>query len=154
MAGPDKPFAIWLNATMHARGLSQAAVARQVGVADAQVSRWRRGNVTPSVRYLRRIASTFDVPQATLEQMAGFASSEVGEGEEQWSVDPESEAEIQALQVRLRDIMEHKLPRSLWRTYGEACESFAVELAASFDRVLDEAHGKTDRRIGFHWNDD
>ncbi len=154
MADSDKPFASWLNATMHARGLSQAAMARQVGVADTQVSRWRRGAVTPSVRYLRRIASTFEVPGATLEQMAGYAISEVSEGEEPGDIDPEREAEIQALQARLRHVMEQKLPRSLWSTYGEACESLAVELATSLEHVLQEAHGKTDRRIGFHRNDE
>ncbi len=154
MVDIDKPFATWLNATMQARGLSQAVVARQVGVADTQVSRWRRGSVTPSVRYLQRIASTFEVPRVDLEQMAGYAIGEVSKGEETAQVDPEREAEIQALQARVRDVMEHNLPRSLWRTYGEACETLAVELAASFERILDDAEGKTGRRIGFQWNDD
>ena len=33
------PFAAWLSTTMQSRGLSQAQIARAVGVADAQVSR-------------------------------------------------------------------------------------------------------------------
>jgi transcriptional regulator with XRE-family HTH domain len=149
----DRQFGPWLDATMRTRGLSQAAVAREIGVADAQVSRWRRGTVTPSVRYLQRIAETFEVPRATLEHMAGYPPTEGGEDAERKGIDPEREAEIQAQQAMLRDILEQQLPPSLWRVYGEACQALAVELCASFDGVIEEAKAKSADNIGFRMRD-
>ena len=35
-------FGHWLTAIMRERGLTQAEIARRIGVDDAQVSRWRR----------------------------------------------------------------------------------------------------------------
>src|SRR5437588_1352252 len=100
------PFALWLDATMERRGMSQAAVAREVGVADAQVSRWRRGQVTPTVRYLQRIADTFGVPRAQLDRMAGYPTPEEQGGGASGETDPQSEAELQAYQARLARLME------------------------------------------------
>jgi transcriptional regulator with XRE-family HTH domain len=145
----DRPFGPWLDATMRARGLSQAAVAREIGVADAQVSRWRRGMVTPSMRYLQRIAEAFEVPRAGLERMVGYPRSEGGSDPERKELDPEREAEIQALQARLRDILEQQLPPSLWPVYGEAFQVLAVELRDSFNEVMEEAKAQAADNIGF-----
>lgn len=145
----DRQFGPWLNATMHTRGLSQAAVAREIGVADAQVSRWRRGTVIPSVRYLQRIAEAFEVPRATLEQMAGYPPMQRGDDAERKEIDPEREAEIQAQQAMLRDILERQLPPNLWRVYAAACQALAVELSASFDGVIEEAKVSATENIGF-----
>src|SRR4051794_27496351 len=109
MADIEKPFALWLNATLQNRGISQAEVAREIGVADAQISRWRRGQVTPSVRYLQQLATTFGVPRVQLERMAGYPVTETGE-----EIDPELRAEIEACQARFRQILERKLPPALW----------------------------------------
>jgi transcriptional regulator with XRE-family HTH domain len=128
MTDSSKPLAQWLNATMASRGLSQADVAREVGVADVQVSRWRRGQVTPSVRYLQRIADTFDVPRATLDRMAGYPSDEA----EPQEIDPKKTAELQAYQARLAGLMEEKVPRELWRVYADACAALVDTLSASF----------------------
>src|SRR5919199_228585 len=98
MTEPSNPFAQWLNASMQNRGLSQAEVAREVGVADAQVSRWRRGQVTPTVRYLQ--------------------------------------------------LLEEKIPRSLWRAYAEACEAIASELSASFEEALSKAEQTAEDTAG------
>jgi transcriptional regulator with XRE-family HTH domain len=149
----DPQFGPWLDATMRTRGLSQAAVAREIGVADAQVSRWRRGTVTPSVRYLQRIAEAFEVPRATLEHMAGYPNAEGGDAPERKEINPEREAEIQALQASLRDILEQQLPPSLWRVYAEACQALAVELCASFEGVIEEAKAKSVDNIGFRMRD-
>jgi transcriptional regulator with XRE-family HTH domain len=146
-------FGPWLDATMRTRGLSQAAVAREIGVADAQVSRWRRGTVTPSLRYLQRIAEAFEVPRATLEQMAGYPNAEGGDAPERKGDNPEREAEIQALQAKLRDILEQQLPPSLWRVYAEACQVLAGELSASFEGVIEEAKAKSVDTIGFRMRD-
>src|SRR5437764_3969891 len=101
MDNDTQPFAQWLNATMQSRGLSQAEVARGLGVADAQVSRWRRGQVTPSVRYLHQLAATFDVPRARLEVMAGYPSYERAQ-----ETDPTVDAELDALTARHRQLLQ------------------------------------------------
>jgi len=143
----QRPFAQWLEATMQQRGLSQAAVAREVGVADAQVSRWRRGQVIPSVRYLDRLASTFDVPRTNLEQMAGYPG-----GEPETEVDPRLAAEMEAYQARLRQFMEQRLPPELWPAYIDACEALAERLGASFREVAGAAEAQMERstRGGAH----
>src|SRR5215211_2043513 len=97
-------FAGWLSATMQSRGLSQAQLARSVGVADTQVSRWRRGQVVPTVQYLQRIADAFGVDRVTLDQLVGYPVAEArADGE------PELEAELQAHLARLREALRHTL---------------------------------------------
>ena len=147
MTDPSNLFAQWLEASMQSRGLSQAAVAREVGVADAQVSRWRRGQVTPTVRYLQRIADTFGVPRAQLDRMAGYPTSEEQEGGASAETDPQSEAELQAYQARLARLMEERIPRTLWRAYVEACEAMAVELSASFEEALNKLEGEREKQV-------
>jgi transcriptional regulator with XRE-family HTH domain len=135
-----QPFARWLDATMQSRGLSQAAVARDLGVADAQVSRWRRGQVIPSVRYLQQLATTFDVPRARLEQMAGYPT-DAPDGES----DPAVEAKLDALSARFRQLLAERIPSDLWRTYADACEALAARLAGSFEDVADAAERDAER---------
>lgn len=156
---PNSPnrFGQWLEATMQSRGLSQADMARQVGVADVQVSRWRRGQVTPSVRYLHRLASTFDVPRTMLDQLAGYPGDEPEQHEGEPEVNPQREAEIQAYQARYREIMTTQVPPRLWDAYAKACEALAEQLAASFDEAvsaIERADHDEDprqrRSVGFH----
>jgi transcriptional regulator with XRE-family HTH domain len=135
-----QPFAQWLNATMQTRGLSQAAVARDLGVADAQVSRWRRGQVIPSVRYLQQLATTFDVPRTRLEQMAGYPTEGPAQG-----IDPAVDAELDALAARFRELLEKEIPPELWRTYADACQALASRLAGSFEDVAQSAEAEADR---------
>ena len=133
------PFAQWLNATLQSRGLSQAQLARAVGVADTQVSRWRRGQVVPSVHYLQELADALDVPRATLDRLAGYPVDEAGGGGVA-GPDAATEAELQAHQAQFRQPLEGKVPRRLWRAYLEACGALAASLAASFDEALAAAH--------------
>src|ERR1700724_549244 len=65
-------FAGWLQASMHSRGLTQAQLARSVGVADTQISRWRRGQVVPTLQYLQRLADTFGIERVTLDRLVGL----------------------------------------------------------------------------------
>jgi transcriptional regulator with XRE-family HTH domain len=142
---------------MQNRGLSQAQLARSVGVADTQVSRWRRGQVVPTVQYLQRIADTFGVQRATLDRLVGYpvaeASATGGSGE----TDPDLEAELQALQARMREAMQTKLPRSMWKAYVEACVALADGLGSSARKVVRESMLPTtdrgephpDRPLGF-----
>ena len=85
--------------TMERRGLSQADLARVVGVADAQVSRWRRGRVIPTVRSLQRIADTFGVPRATLDSLAGYPTGERPEEPDTLSLAMEGEGARRGAQV-------------------------------------------------------
>jgi transcriptional regulator with XRE-family HTH domain len=118
-------------------------VARDLGVADAQVSRWRRGQVVPSVRYLQQLATTFDVPRARLEVMAGYPT-EAPSAE----IDPEMDAELDALAARFRQTLQKRISPELWRTYMDACEALAARLTGTFDDVASaaEAEAEADRR--------
>jgi transcriptional regulator with XRE-family HTH domain len=129
-------FSGWLATTMQTRGLSQAQLARSVGVADTQVSRWRRGQVVPTVQYLQRIADTFGVQRATLDRLVGYpVEAEAAGGD----VDADVEAELQALQAKLREAMQSKLPRTMWRAYVDACIALADGLGTSARRVVRES---------------
>ena len=114
---------------MHSRGLTQAQLARSVGVADTQVSRWRRGQVVPTVQYLQRLADTFGVPRVTLDQLVGLPVAQAPGAE------PELEAELQAHQARLREVMQRRLPREMWKAYVEACVALAEGLKAQTERA-------------------
>jgi transcriptional regulator with XRE-family HTH domain len=128
-------FAGWLQASMQSRGLTQAQLARSVGVADTQVSRWRRGQVVPSVQYLQRLADTFGVERITLDELVGLPVAAARDVDAR-DADPEQEAELQAYQARLRQVMQKRLPHSMWRAYVEACVALADGLNASADRAL------------------
>ncbi len=132
-------FAHWLNLTMERRGLSQADLAREVGVADAQVSRWRRGRVIPTVRSLQRIADTFGVPRATLDSLAGYPTGERPGDAPEDDGDPALQAELQVYQAWYRQLLEQQVPRSLWRVYAESCAALAQALSASWQAGLGEA---------------
>src|SRR5207237_7901593 len=128
----------WLETSMRSRGLTQAQLARSVGVADTQISRWRRGQVVPTLQYLQRLADTFGVERITLDQLVGLPVAQALPGSEHGR-DPETDAELQAHQARLRQVMQDRLPRGMWRAYIEACVALADGLGASANRVLRES---------------
>src|SRR5215216_1229982 len=134
---PGKRFGGWLQASMSSRGLTQAQLARTVGVADTQVSRWRRGQVVPTVQYLQRLADTFGIERVALDRLVGLPVAQAGGPP--GSGEPELEAELQAHQARLRDVMQRRLPRSMWRAYVEACVALAEGLGAQTTRALRES---------------
>jgi transcriptional regulator with XRE-family HTH domain len=138
---PGNRFGGWLEASMRSRGLTQAQLARSVGVADTQVSRWRRGQVVPTVQYLQRLADTFGVQRITLDELVGLPVAQAREGGGR-PAEPEVEAELQAYQARLREAMQRKLPRSMWRAYVEACLALADGLGASASRAMRESLGR------------
>src|SRR5437667_9870875 len=106
---PGSRFAGWLQASMSSVGLTQAQLARSVGVADTQSSRWRRGQVVPTLQYLQRLADTFGIERMTLDQLVGLPVAQTPGGEP--GLEPEVEAELQAHQARLRAVMQTRLPR-------------------------------------------
>jgi transcriptional regulator with XRE-family HTH domain len=124
-------FGGWLNGAMRRRGLSQAALARAVGVADTQVSRWRRGQVIPSLRYLQQIADTFGVPRHTLDRLAGYPVVAVSDGEDEGGADPAAQADMEAALAHFRDTLESRIPRAMWRPYAAACDALADAFAAA-----------------------
>ncbi len=124
--------------------MSPAALARTLGVADAQVSRWRRDQVVPNVRSLQRIADTFGVPRATLDRLAGYPVEDDGEA------DPT----LDAAAGRLREVLQH-LPAKMRPAYVDACASLAEAFRGSLDALLSEAEqGDAARAIGFHQGQD
>ena len=145
MAPPSEPsdaksraFAHWLNATMQSRGLSQAR-ARVVGVADTQVSRWRRGQVVPTVRYLQRIATTLDVPRSNLDRLAGYPVGKDDSGAVA-DADPGRQAELDAYSgAAVRLLLEARVPRPLWRAFAEACTALANSMAGTYGDAVASA---------------
>jgi transcriptional regulator with XRE-family HTH domain len=134
-------FAGWLEASMRSRGLTQAQLARSVGVADTQVSRWRRGQVVPTLQYLQRLADAFGVERMTLDELVGLPVAQSRDA----SNDPALEAELQAHQARLRQVMQEQLPRDMWRAYVEACVALADGLSSSARRALSQSLRELDR---------
>jgi transcriptional regulator with XRE-family HTH domain len=139
---------MWLDHTMQQHGLSQAALARAVGVADAQVSRWRRGQVVPTVRYHQQIADTFGVPRVTLDRLAGYpVDTAAGPAE---PLDPARLAELQAHQARYRQILEARVPPALWRAYVESCDALAEAMGIAFEEAQQAAAQAVPRKdMGF-----
>jgi len=134
----SRAFAHWLNATMQSRGLSQAQLARVVGVADTQVSRWRRGQVVPTVRYLQRIATTLDVPRSNLDRLAGYPVGEDDSGAAA-DADPGRQAELDAYGAAIRLLLEARVPRPLWRAFAEACSALADSMAGTYGAAVASA---------------
>jgi transcriptional regulator with XRE-family HTH domain len=139
------PFAGWLQASMHSRGLTQAQLARSVGVADTQISRWRRGQVVPTVQYLQRLADTFGIERVTLDQLVGLPIAQVG-GPSDRGLDPRLEAEMQAHLAHLRDVMQRHLPPLLWRAYVDACVALGEGLGAANEPAAKRPLGFSQRQ--------
>jgi len=72
-----------------------------------------------------------------VEKPAGLATQGVAEGAPSGS-EAETEAELQALQARLREAMQTRLPRSMWRAYVDACIALADGLP-QFATTRDQA---------------
>ena len=54
-----------IRAHREQQGLTQTELAKQIGVADAQISRWENGRAMPIPRYLEAIAEALGVrPEA------------------------------------------------------------------------------------------
>ncbi|MBV9602628.1 MAG: helix-turn-helix transcriptional regulator [Chloroflexi bacterium] len=134
----DRGFGGWLEASMRSRGITQAQLARSVGVADTQISRWRRGQVVPSLQYLQRLADAFGVERVALDELVGLPVAQL-RSERDSHADPQLEAELQAHQARLRQVMQTSLPPGMWRAYVEACVALAEGLSASTRRALRES---------------
>jgi transcriptional regulator with XRE-family HTH domain len=131
----DRGLGGWLEASMRSRGITQAQLARSVGVADTQISRWRRGQVVPTLQYLQRLADTFGVQRVTLDELAGLPVAQA-RADRDTHADPRLEAELQVHLARLRQVMQDTLPPSMWRAYVEACVALAEGLNTSARRAL------------------
>ena len=67
----DRPFALWIRSLVPGLYPSYAALARAAGTSEANVSRWRSGKTTPSVRQLAELARATGTSQDTLLRIAG-----------------------------------------------------------------------------------
>ena len=72
---PETPFAKWLDSIVPALFPSDAALARELDLAQANVSRWRRGTV-PQVPALRKLAKVTGVSVDFLLRVAGYDEDE------------------------------------------------------------------------------
>ncbi|MGH2470188.1 MAG: helix-turn-helix domain-containing protein [Chloroflexota bacterium] len=138
-------FSGWLQASMQRRGLSQAQLARTLGVADAQVSRWRRGQVVPTVQSLQRIADALGVARGTLDVLAGYPVEPVPAA---------ADAELDARAAELRELLRSQVPRDIWQAYVNGCEALAVALSRSHAASSGESASHLPHSIGFRTQDD
>jgi len=131
-------FGSWLTAAMAERGLSQAVLARRLDIDAAQLSRWRRGLVTPSVSHLQRIAAVLAVPREDLDRLAGYPVADTAiplPGAD----DPSRAIEREAYEAWFGRVLERKVPPLLWRSYAGACAALADALIDGFDASLAQA---------------
>ena len=129
---------------MQQRSMSPAALARTLGVADAQVSRWRRDRVVPSVRSLQRIADTFGVPRASLDRLAGYPVED----------DADADPTLDSAAGRLREVLQRVAPK-MRPAYVEACAALAETFSSSLEALLSEAEqGEAPHAIGFRQGQD
>ncbi|MBA3943024.1 MAG: helix-turn-helix transcriptional regulator [Herpetosiphonaceae bacterium] len=165
MSDDPSEFSTWLNTVMLSQGLSQAELARRVGVADTQVSRWRRGQVIPTLRYLQQLADTFGVPRTRLDRLVGYPIEGAMETTHAATMDAATEAAWAAHQAHLGQILQEKLLPSLWPAYVDACDALADALRTSLQTGLTQAQAtsateaisngsaaseKEERTLGFH----
>jgi transcriptional regulator with XRE-family HTH domain len=157
-ATADAAFGHWLSATMRERGISQAEVARRIGVDDAQVSRWRRGLVVPSVGHLQRIAAALDVPRVLLDRLAGYpvpaeadvilpdatagsptpaTASRADQDEPTPTRDPALAVEAEAYGAWFARLLDRRVPPVLWRAYASACLALADGLTGGYADAVD-----------------
>ena len=139
-AGGQNDFGAWLTEIMRERGLSQADLARRLDIDAAQLSRWRRGLVTPSVNHLQRIAAVLAVPREDLDRLAGYPVAGTGiplPGAD----DPARAIEREAYEAWFGRVLDRKVPPLLWRSYAGACAALADALIDGFDAALTQARG-------------
>ena len=65
----DYRFGNYICALRRGRGMTQAQLAKQLGVSDKAVSKWENGRAKPTVNTLRRLAALFQVPMEDLFQL-------------------------------------------------------------------------------------
>ena len=75
----------------------------------------------------------------TLDQLVGLPVAQAPQARRA-AVEPEVEAELQAHQARLRQVMQTRCRASMWRAYVEACVALADGLSS-----LGQARGHRDR---------
>lgn len=116
---PHRPLAAWLDRRMNDLGMSQAELARRAGTGDVQVGRWRRGEATPTPRFLAKLAAVFGVELAELERLAYLPDSNPQPASEQ------VDAERRLYRARYDYLMAEKIPRPFWESFLAACEALA-----------------------------
>lgn len=72
----DGPFHEYLDSLLTLMQLSNAEVSRRTGIGESALSKWRSGQVKPSIRNLRPLADGLGIPRATLFVRAGLLEPE------------------------------------------------------------------------------
>jgi transcriptional regulator with XRE-family HTH domain len=132
-------FAEQLKRLMESRGLSQAALARELGVYDTNVKRWRSGTGI-EIENVRKIADYFGVDREWLERLAGYGDNRPSFTE--GTINPEIAAMYDADRAALEDEL-HGIPSKFWPAIFSAqrtARRLAVELArAALDLAQPQA---------------
>jgi transcriptional regulator with XRE-family HTH domain len=108
---PSPAFSVVLDKLMDARGLHNAALARELDVSPTQVSRWRRGLEIPSIGRIESIANYFGVDRDFLERLAGWRDNTVSGAHD--TIDPEIAAMLDADRAEVAARM-RGIPSKFW----------------------------------------
>ena len=69
MKKPNVRLTVFLKELRINKLLSQDEIARKCGMSPTSWSKWETGDSSPSLRSLRKIIKTFDLPQETVVQL-------------------------------------------------------------------------------------
>jgi transcriptional regulator with XRE-family HTH domain len=112
-------FAALLNRLMANRGLSQAQLARELDQYDGTVMRWRQGQGI-ELGNVHALADYFGVDRDYMARLAGYGDSEPS------SPTLENlDHERQVWHAIYDELIEKKVPRSMWQSYIDACIAMA-----------------------------
>lgn len=117
------PFSAWLDAAMARRGIRQADLARELGLSQSTVSRWRQGGGI-DLGSIERLARYFGVARETLERLT-LADASTHDSAEATPLDPELEAERAEYRAFWEQMLRH-VPRPLWKSYRDAVEAVSA----------------------------
>jgi transcriptional regulator with XRE-family HTH domain len=112
-------FAALLNQLMANRGLSQAQLARDLDQYDGTVMRWRQGQGI-ELGNVHALADYFGVDRDYMARLAGYGDSEPS------SPTLENlDHERQVWHAIYDELIEKKVPRTMWQSYIDACMAMA-----------------------------
>ncbi len=125
---PSPEFGATVTALMQQRGLTQNALATELGVYGSDVGRWRKGGGI-SIENVRLMAQFFGVDADMLEGLAGYGVSNTGGVAS--NLPEEHQAEAQEHAAFYRRLLEEKVPRAMWKPYRDAVEALSAPFAQS-----------------------
>ena len=101
--------------------------------------------MVPTVRYLQQIADIMGMQRTVLDRLAGLPVDNTGE-----DANP-TDPELEELKARFADMLQNKVPRSMWGAYAAACAAIADGIETSLKPAVEQQQRDkpVDRGMGF-----